>query len=139
MVPLALTAGTFAATWWYVVVYNAPQLETVAVAEPTAAAVTTALPTPPAPPPGAAGLGPAEENRRSSAGGSHRRGAREPRGAADAPPEEMRLGHRIGSDEGRKGARAILPVVLGMAAFSALVLVFTTGGWTARSSRSSRS
>ena len=30
MVPLALTAGTFAATWWYVVIYNAPTAQTVA-------------------------------------------------------------------------------------------------------------
>jgi TRAP-type mannitol/chloroaromatic compound transport system permease large subunit len=27
MVPLALTAGTFAATWWYVVIYNAPSAQ----------------------------------------------------------------------------------------------------------------
>ena len=30
MVPVALTAGTFGATWWYVVIYNAPTAQTVA-------------------------------------------------------------------------------------------------------------
>ena len=28
MVPLALTVGTFGATWWYVVIYNAPAAQT---------------------------------------------------------------------------------------------------------------
>src|SRR5919204_2925791 len=37
-VPLLLTVGTFGATWWYVVIYNAPQVTTAAAA-PTAATV----------------------------------------------------------------------------------------------------
>ena len=31
MVPVALTVGTFGATWWYVVIYNAPAVTTAAV------------------------------------------------------------------------------------------------------------
>jgi TRAP-type mannitol/chloroaromatic compound transport system permease large subunit len=42
-VPLILTLGTFGATWWYVVVYNAPEAA-------TAAAVTTPAPIASAPP-----------------------------------------------------------------------------------------
>ena len=37
-VPLLLTVGTFAATWWYVVVYNAPQAVTAAAPAPRVAA-----------------------------------------------------------------------------------------------------
>src|SRR5262249_28970144 len=33
-VPILLTFGTFAATWWYVVIYNAPVTVTAAVAAP---------------------------------------------------------------------------------------------------------
>jgi TRAP-type mannitol/chloroaromatic compound transport system permease large subunit len=40
-VPLLLTVGTFGATWWYVVIYNAPQVTTAAAA-PTAATVAGA-------------------------------------------------------------------------------------------------
>jgi TRAP-type mannitol/chloroaromatic compound transport system permease large subunit len=49
-VPVLLTVGTFGATWWYVVVYNAPEVAvTAATAKPTAVAGATA-PTPtPAP------------------------------------------------------------------------------------------
>src|SRR5262249_23038398 len=40
-VPLMLTLGTFAATWWYVVIYNAPEV-TATVAAPTPATVAGA-------------------------------------------------------------------------------------------------
>jgi TRAP-type mannitol/chloroaromatic compound transport system permease large subunit len=40
-VPVLLTVGTFGMTWWYVVVYNAPEAATAA-ATPTAATVTGA-------------------------------------------------------------------------------------------------
>jgi TRAP-type mannitol/chloroaromatic compound transport system permease large subunit len=42
-VPLLLTVGTFAATWWYVVIYNAPEVTAAAPVRPTALA---AAPTP---------------------------------------------------------------------------------------------
>src|SRR5438034_1057015 len=37
-VPLVLTFGTFAATWWYVVIYNAPEVVVTAPARPAAVA-----------------------------------------------------------------------------------------------------
>jgi len=45
-VPVLLTVGTFTATWWYVVIYNAPEVTTAAVAPTTKA---TAVPGAPAP------------------------------------------------------------------------------------------
>jgi TRAP-type mannitol/chloroaromatic compound transport system permease large subunit len=49
-VPVALTAGTLGATWWYVVVYNAPEVVAAAPAVPLAAAAPLAQPAAPAPP-----------------------------------------------------------------------------------------
>ena len=36
LVPVALTVGTYGATWWYVVIYNAPAAQTTSVAAPLA-------------------------------------------------------------------------------------------------------
>jgi len=55
-VPIMLTFGTFAATWWYVVIYNAPEATTAAVSPATKA---TAVPTGPAAPPAPAAPTPA--------------------------------------------------------------------------------
>ena len=60
-VPLLLTGGTFVATWWYVVVYNAPAAATAAAPARTAAVTTPATPAAPATPPTATTGGPAEE------------------------------------------------------------------------------
>jgi TRAP-type mannitol/chloroaromatic compound transport system permease large subunit len=50
MVPLALTLGTYAATWWYIVIYNAaPAAQSVAVSEPKAGGITTLPAEAPAP------------------------------------------------------------------------------------------
>ncbi len=82
MVPLALTVGTFGATWWYVVIYNAPAVttaaapaRTVAVAPPQAAAPAPAAAEPDKP----QELGEAETEVQSN----------EPPRSADAPPEQM--------------------------------------------------
>ncbi len=58
MVPVALTVGTFGATWWYVVIYNAAPAAT-ATAAPAAPAKVAAAPPPAAPL--AASPAPAEE------------------------------------------------------------------------------
>jgi TRAP-type mannitol/chloroaromatic compound transport system permease large subunit len=50
-VPLLLTAGTFGATWWYVVVYNAPDAVAVTAAVPSPQAAATPAPLPAAPAP----------------------------------------------------------------------------------------
>ena len=49
-VPVVLTAGTLGATWWYVVVYNAPEVVAAAPAAPLAAAAPLAQPAAPAAP-----------------------------------------------------------------------------------------
>src|SRR5919204_2392056 len=49
-VPIMLTVGTFTATWWYVVIYNAPEVTTAAVSPATKATAVTAAPVA-APPP----------------------------------------------------------------------------------------
>ena len=43
-VPLLLTVGTFGATWWYVVIYNAPTVTTAAITAPPATAIAPLLP-----------------------------------------------------------------------------------------------
>ena len=40
-VPIIMTVGTFAATWWYVVIYNAPEVAVTAAAPAKTAAVAT--------------------------------------------------------------------------------------------------
>ena len=49
-VPVALTAATLGATWWYVMVYNAPEVVAAAPAAPLAAAAPLAQPAAPAAP-----------------------------------------------------------------------------------------
>jgi TRAP-type mannitol/chloroaromatic compound transport system permease large subunit len=50
-VPIMLTVGTFAASWWYVVIHNAPESAPIAVAAPApAVAAPPAAPTTPAAP-----------------------------------------------------------------------------------------
>ena len=126
MVPLALTAGTFAATWWYVVVYNAPAAETVAVSESKAAAVTT----PPAAAPAPAAteapqeLGSAEEKPQEL--GEAETIVAEPEAttprAADSPPEEMGSVTQSGVAGVGKVPPHFYPWFWGLAAFSALLL-----------------
>jgi TRAP-type mannitol/chloroaromatic compound transport system permease large subunit len=84
-VPLLLTVGTFAATWWYVVVYNAPDAVTAA-APPARAAAPAPPPAPTVPVATAPGaedkpqeLGSAAESEAEPA-----EGAKKPEG-----PEEM--------------------------------------------------
>jgi len=45
-VPVLLTVGTFTATWWYVVIYNAPEVTTAAVAPTTKATAVPGAPVP---------------------------------------------------------------------------------------------
>jgi len=47
-VPLLMTFGTFAATWWYVVIYNAPEVATTAAAQRPATVAGATAPTTPA-------------------------------------------------------------------------------------------
>src|SRR5437773_914573 len=98
-VPLMLTVGTFAATWWYVIVYTAPEAATTAAAPAPSAPPTAAVRTTPASPKGAPPaatvekpleLGAAAEADRPQELGSAGEPERgEPPPKVDGPPEEM--------------------------------------------------
>jgi TRAP-type mannitol/chloroaromatic compound transport system permease large subunit len=85
-VPLFLTVGTFAATWWYVVVYNAP--EAVTAAAPPARAAAPAAPTAAAVPVATA---PAASDEKPQELGTAGESESEPAAGAKKPegPEEM--------------------------------------------------
>jgi TRAP-type mannitol/chloroaromatic compound transport system permease large subunit len=78
-VPIMLTFGTFAATWWYVVIYNAPEVATAAVSPATkATAVSTAAPAPSPSAPPTATVGARAEDKRQELGA-----------AAEDKPQEL--------------------------------------------------
>ena len=117
MVPLALTAGTFAATWWYVVIYNAPAAQTGAASAPAAApSQSPSAELAPLPPENTLQeLGEAESEVKGNEGVR----------SADAPPEEM-------SSPGESTTQSTVGKVpahfyawfWGLAAFSALLLAY---------------
>jgi TRAP-type mannitol/chloroaromatic compound transport system permease large subunit len=102
-VPAVLTFGTFGLTWWYVVVYNAPEATAAAPATPRAPAVATGTPTatsaPTSPAPAeekpqelgaAADAGAAAEADKPQELGAGGESASAPTpGKTDGPPEEM--------------------------------------------------
>jgi TRAP-type mannitol/chloroaromatic compound transport system permease large subunit len=115
MVPLALTAGTFAATWWYVVIYNAPTVQTVAA--PTTTVTPAQSPAPQAAP------APAEEKPQELGELESEVKSNEPQRSADAPPEEMStLGESTPQSKAGKVPAQFYPWFWGLAAFSALLL-----------------
>jgi TRAP-type mannitol/chloroaromatic compound transport system permease large subunit len=119
-VPVALTVATFAATWWYVLVYNAPAAPTTLVSEPKAAAIAPqTAPTEPQKPQGLRTteempqeLGEAEAEVKSSE-------ASQP---ADAPPEEMGSVIETGVAGAGKVPEHFFEWFWGLAALSALLL-----------------
>ena len=123
-VPVALTAGTFGATWWYVVVYNAPAAVAGAPARPAVAAPLAAAPATPAPAPTAAV--PATDEAPQELGAAETEVASdEPARGADAGLEE------VGSSTARTAAASAgrIPAHFyqwfwGLAALSAALLIF---------------
>jgi TRAP-type mannitol/chloroaromatic compound transport system permease large subunit len=117
MVPLALTVGTFAATYWYVVIYNAPTAQTVA------APITAVTPAPsPAPQMAPA---PAEEKPQELGEAESEVKGNEPQRNADAPPEEMStLGESATQSTAGKVPAHFYDWFWGLAAFSALLLAY---------------
>jgi len=120
-VPLLLTFGTFAATWWYVVVYNAPEVATAAA--PAARVAAPAAP-PAATVPVAAEPGPEEKPQELGVAGESESepgaGAKKPEG-----PEEMtslRDTSKV-SDAGKVPAH-FYSWFWGLAAVCALLLFF---------------
>ncbi|MGE5061761.1 MAG: TRAP transporter large permease [Betaproteobacteria bacterium] len=117
MVPLALTVGTFAATYWYVVIYNAPTAQTVAA--PITAVTPAQSPTPQAAP------APAEEKPQELGDAESEMKGNEPQRNADAPPEEMStLGESTAQSTAGKVPAYFYDWFWGLAAFSALLLAY---------------
>jgi TRAP-type mannitol/chloroaromatic compound transport system permease large subunit len=115
MVPLALTAGTFAAAWWYVVIYNAPTVQTVGA--PAASITPLQSPAPQAAP------APTEEKPQELGEAEFEVKGAEPQRSADAPPEEMStLGESTAQSTAGKVPAHFYGWFWGLAAFSALVL-----------------
>jgi TRAP-type mannitol/chloroaromatic compound transport system permease large subunit len=120
-VPLLLTVGTFGATWWYVVIYHAPEVAaTAAPLAPRAAAVaTTPVPVAPTTAPATAEdkpqeLGAAGESETESAATTRQ---------AEGPPEEMTsLRDPTGTTGAGKIPEHFYAWFWGLAAVSALVL-----------------
>jgi TRAP-type mannitol/chloroaromatic compound transport system permease large subunit len=117
MVPLALTVGTFAATYWYVVIYNAPTAQTVAA--PITAVTPAQSPTLQAAP------APAEEKPQELGEAESEMKGNEPHRNADAPPEEMStLGESTAQSTAGKVPAYFYDWFWGLAAFSALLLAY---------------
>jgi TRAP-type mannitol/chloroaromatic compound transport system permease large subunit len=117
MVPLALTVGTFAATYWYVVIYNAPTAQTVAA--PITAVTPAQSTTPQAAP------APAEEKPQELGEAESEVKGNEPQRNADAPPEEMStLGESTAQSTAGKVPAHFYDWFWGLAAFSALLLAY---------------
>lgn len=116
MVPLALMAGTFAATWWYVVIYNAPSAQV----ESAPAAVV--------PPPQTSvrkGDTPPEEKLQELGEAESEIKSAEPQRGADAPPEEMtQAGELAAQSAAGKVPAHFYDWFWGLAAASALLLAY---------------
>src|SRR5207253_1280177 len=119
-VPLMLTVGTFAATWWYVVIYNAPEVATTA-AVPTVTTRTAAIAAAPQP----AAPAPVDDKPRELgvAGESETDSAQTPQ-KTDGPPEEMTsLRDPTAASGAGKTPEHFYAWFWGFAAFSGLLLL----------------
>ena len=116
MVPLALMVGTFASAWWYVVIYNAPEAQTVG-------APTSTVASSPSPAPQAASL--AEEKPQELGEAESDVKSDEPQRNADAPPEEMSvLGESATQSAVGKVPAHFYDWFWGLAAFFTLLLAY---------------
>ncbi|PYN05784.1 MAG: C4-dicarboxylate ABC transporter [Candidatus Rokuibacteriota bacterium] len=134
-VPIMLTIGTFTATWWYVVIYNAPEVTTAAVSPATKATAVTAAPVAaPAPARTAPTAAPAEEKPQElgtaaaeqpqelGAGGEAEKPAAHAR--TDGGPEEMTSLRDPSKDSGAGQIPAhFYAWFWGLGGFSALLLL----------------
>jgi TRAP-type mannitol/chloroaromatic compound transport system permease large subunit len=119
MVPVALTVGTFGATWWYIVVYNAPTA--VASVAPVTPAATLAV-RPPAM--ATAPAAPVEEKPQELGAAETEVAEIEPARPADAPPEEMTsAAGQTATSTASKVPAHFYQWFWGLAALSALLLL----------------
>ena len=116
LVPVMLTVGVFGATWWYVVVYNAP-----AATASTSPAVAAA---PAARPPAAPAAAPADDKPVELGAAETEVRSDEPTRPADAPPEEMSsvVGRPTGAPASKVPAH-FYPWFWGLAIASAVTLL----------------
>jgi TRAP-type mannitol/chloroaromatic compound transport system permease large subunit len=136
-VPLLLTLGTFTATWWYVVIYNAPEAAVAAgpTAKPGAGALAQAPAAPSAAPAaraakeekpqelGAATTPTATEEQPQELGGAGESERTAP-AKADGAPEEFTSLREPAKDSGAGHVPAhFYPWFWGLAGFSALLLL----------------
>jgi TRAP-type mannitol/chloroaromatic compound transport system permease large subunit len=124
MVPLALTVGTFAATWWYVVIYNAPAAQSAVISEPKAPAITASPATPSAPTGAEAPqeLRAAEEKPQELGAAESEVERTEPPRSADGQPEEMGSVTQPGITGVSKVPAHFYQWFWGLAAFTVLLL-----------------
>jgi len=134
-VPIMLTVGTFTATWWYVVIYNAPEAATAAVSPATKATAVTSAPVAPTPAPTASTAAATAEGKPQELGAAAEEqpqelgAANEPDKAAaparpDAPPEEMTSLRDASKDTGAGQIPAhFYPWFWGLAGVSVLLLL----------------
>jgi len=134
-VPIMLTVGTFTATWWYVVIYNAPEAATAAVSPATKATAVTSAPVAPTPAPTASTAAATAEGKPQELGAAAEEqpqelgAANEPDKAAaparpDGPPEEMTSLRDASKDTGAGQIPAhFYPWFWGLAGVSALLLL----------------
>jgi TRAP-type mannitol/chloroaromatic compound transport system permease large subunit len=123
LVPVALTAGTFGATWWYVVVYNAPATVASTPARPVAV-VKAPPPAAAAPSATAAPTAPAEEAPQELGAAESEVQGDEPARSADAPPEEMvSVATQAAAPTASRVPAHFYQWFWGLAALSALVLL----------------
>jgi TRAP-type mannitol/chloroaromatic compound transport system permease large subunit len=125
-VPVALTVGTFGTTWWYVVIYNAPEAAVAAPAPTRAAPPTPAPATTEGKPQELGSAAPAateEKPQELGSAGESESGSSER--AAEGPPEEMTSVREVptGPAESRVPAH-FYAWFWGFAAFSGLLLLF---------------
>ncbi len=130
-VPVVLVAGTLGVTWWYVVVYNAPEVAAAAVspaprrAEPVASAPAAPAATEEKPQElGAATTAEKEEQPQELGAGGGSESAAGGR-AAEGPPEEMSSVREAPTGPAVSKVPAnFIPWFTGIAALLALILLF---------------
>jgi TRAP-type mannitol/chloroaromatic compound transport system permease large subunit len=136
-VPLLLTFGTFAATWWYVVIYNAP--EAVSASAPARVAAPTAPPAPTAPVATATAPAPAStEDKPQELGAAGESESEATAGAKkqEGPEEMTSLRDPTFVSEAGKIPAHFYAWFWGWRRSSGFSCSSTSGGWTASSSRS---
>src|SRR5947207_1782112 len=122
-VPVALTVATFGATWWYVLIYNAPAVTTAAVSASPGVAAPLA-PSSGTAPATTQSEAPQEVKPQELGEAESEVQGTEAQRSADAPPEEFGSVTERGVAGAGKVPAHFFEWFWGLAAFSALVLAY---------------